>query len=474
MHERFTAWIAIAIGLALAACGGGGGGDDVGGDDGGGDDGGGCGTDVCEPGACGGVFRDGCEPVDCGQCRYDGATIDADGTFAALHVGAGPVIAYARGGTAPEIRIARELGGAWTTESVTVLSSAVMAIDFAVAPDGTEWIVWGDEDAVVSVASRQGGPWTVEAALPAVAARPRIAVLPDGTPMIAYASQAGLQLAVRAGATWSSSLVAPDLPRVHDLALAGTTVHVAWRTDDAVVHHASGGVAGPFTAVDVDASVSTVTSHMSVALAVDAGGAPHVVYSNGEFELFHAIGDGAGGWSATNLARYWGANGGAAITLGARTSIAYFDHVGLEVADATGGGFAQQMMSDVCDEGSIDLGIDPGGALHIVYGCEYRGVFWRVRTGERYPDGWLADCTAVAADLADIACSCTADPERSDCCVGNTCSAGLSVPQLAEGAVCGDPTLDPSYLEACRAGVAAAVCTLEDEEGHVTVPDACD
>src|SRR5688572_14278235 len=96
-------------------------------------------------------------------------------------------------------------------------------------------------------------------------------------------------------------------------ARAGSIV-VAWRTQDQDVRVARGTV-GALTTQDVETNVPDIAVNASIGLALDATGAPHLVYSYAEDEVVLAI-DRAGTWEKVRFGRAFGQGGGAAAVAG--------------------------------------------------------------------------------------------------------------------------------------------------------------
>jgi hypothetical protein len=481
---------AVTAALALAACGGGSGDDSSGDDDGGIDGGGDCGAAVCEAGACGVVYRDGCAPLDCGLCRYDGAVIDAEGTSSSMTTAGGaPLVAYVApdGQGGHEVRLAALAGSSWSSEVVApALASGGGGTSTSVlrTASGAVWIAWSDTDPEVFTAHRDGsGPWTVDVTH-GRGVRPQLAELGDGTVLVAYAGiqPSGIQLRRYTGGAWSPpAVVAADDAYALALAARGTAIHVAWRDDDQDARYARSVDGGAFTVEDLVTGVGGLATDATIALALDESGAPHVAYSVQEDTTVHARRSGDA-WERTELGRTFGQGGGTALTVGSRVHVAHMDAFALQLADASGGTFAEQTVDDRCDEGPVAVGLDGGGALHVVHACASdEGVSWLRRRAERFPDGWHAACEAIADTLYTTACSCAPDPQRPECCITATtpdgtsrhCSAGQSVRLIAYAAVCGDPTVEPSILDACGPAAGAVACTSDGDEGNATVPAAC-
>ncbi|HUQ01380.1 MAG TPA: hypothetical protein VM261_02745 [Kofleriaceae bacterium] len=482
---------------AVVACGGGGSGDDDGdgdpdGGNGDGGGGGGCSTDgVCAADACGTVYRSGCAPVDCGLCRYDGADVDPMGKSPSLAGGATPRVAYIRDGGTPEVRVATFGGVSWSSEPVTTLTASGtndLSTSIAIASDGAIWVTWTESDDTVNVATRPAAAstWTVERAIGS-GVRPAIGVLASGAPVVAFAgiSPSGIQLRTKNGGAWSPSTASPDGAFALAMAVSGDQIHLAWRNQADDVRYA-GGAIGALVAEAVEVDVPDVPVDVDVAIAVSADGTPHVGYSYAVSEFGYATKAG-GSWQKRRFGRWFGQGGGAALAVDSagaslgRVHVAYLDAFALRLADIDGN-VAEQIVSNRCDTGQVTLGFDGAGALHVVHGCENtRGIVWRARRGDRFADGWGASCDAIAQRLYETACSCAPDPARPKCCIvipsdngsRNVCSSGLSVAEIARAQLCGDPTVSPSILDACTPAADAAVCTVDGDEGMVTVPPVC-
>ena len=439
-----------------------------------------CGPAVCGSGtACGAVVDDCGETVQCDLCRYSGEDVaSAFPQAISLAVGAAVQIAYA-----PDAMLATRGSMPWATESFGMASPEW--VDLAQASDGTPWIAYVDDSALWA-ARRSGATWTTDQLAPAATIDAAIAIADDGTVYVAtwgngggVATDIGIHLHQFDGSSWSSELVAETTGGRVDLAVDGNQVHLAWWDAPAEKIFWARSTSGGFEIEEVgDATGSGST--ISVAIAVDEGGTPHVAFTEqvvGGDPAYYAVRE-AGSWNVTAIGSGV-QNGDEAIRIATDGSggvtIGYIGRNGIVIAQKSSSAWLSQIVNRDCDNDSdpFDISYDSAGTLYVAFACS-AGFRLLEQTG-KYPSGYAETCAAVGSALCDRGCDCGDD--MGQCCMKSasgtgSCSGPRSHCKTSIAArICGDATQDPALVDACQADIPGAACATP--EPGMVLPDSC-
>lgn len=434
-----------------------------------------CGAALCAAigDACGSLV-DACgQSITCHLCRYSAETA-ADTYASALSLAAGPSVQIAA--SSSDVTLATR-GAPWTAESVAPGAGSI--VDLAQAPDGTPWIAFSEGEPL-RVAHRSNGAWTVDT-LSEDAASAAIAVGSDGTPHVAWVGAGstqsfGLYLASFTGGAWTEELVTTSSARM-DLAVSGDEPQIVYWDKLAKSMLLARPAAGGFdTEVVVD---GLAADDVSLALAFDAAGRPHVAYAvtgTGPDPLLHAVREN-GQWAITGVASD-AENGDKRVRIvlspEGTPAIGFVGREGLSVATESGAGWLSQVISPRCGgESPFDIAFDASGTFLLAHACDGAVVLLE-RTG-LYPEGYVETCSGTSATLCERGCEC--NQSGSDCCMhtsngSGTCSGPLSycVEHVA-AILCGDATQEPALLDGCNADAAASECSMT--EPGILLPDSC-
>lgn len=384
----FICRVAI-VAVLLAACGGddGASGDDSAADAGA-DPGLACGVELCEAvGARCGVAVDGCgEMVDCGVCSYDGGEVAALAIEPAIALsGSDVLIAYVS--TNPyEVRLATSSADVWKTEVIWPLGGEPRGpVDVAVAPDGTRWVVFVDDQTQIRAASAPAlGTWTVDAPL-ASGSAVALAIDGEGDPVVALAglveSISGVFVAERAGASWQITPVGDPTtggaPRTIAMSLGAEQIDLLWRDPGTSMLRFASGRGSAYTSEIVDPAATAPADDGALSLARGPFGRPTALYGRGPDELVAAYRAGET-WEGAVLSTA-AADRDNALVAGPNGAMhgAVFESHGLAVVDGLGGAWLFQTVAD-CVDGDADVSLDADGALHLAYACG-GAIGYRVR-----------------------------------------------------------------------------------------------
>ena len=373
--------VAIVASL-LAACGGddGASGDDAA-PDAATDPGLACGLELCEAvGARCGVAVDGCgEMIDCGECAYDGSAVAVDAIEPAIAVsGTEILIAYVATSPGYELRLATGDGTIWKDELIWTLGGEPRGpVDLAVAPDGTRWVVFVDDQTQIRAASAPAlGTWTVDAPL-ASGSAVAIAIDGAGAPVVALAglveSISGVFVAVHDGAWLLTPVGDPTTggaPRTIALSLGAEQIDLLWRDPGTSMLRFASGRGSAYTSEIVDPFAPAPTDDGALSLTRGPSGRPTALYGRGPDELVAAFRAGET-WDGAVLSTAT-ADRDNALVAGPNGALhgAVFESHGLAVVDGLGGAWLFQTVADDCDDGDADVSLGPDGSLHVVYACD--------------------------------------------------------------------------------------------------------
>jgi hypothetical protein len=433
-----------------------------------------CGEAACD-GACGSAIEACGSAVACPRCSFDGEDVGS---------ATGPVELVL--GTSPQIAAADTLwrkDAAWTSEQPLPTFSTITG--FAVAPDGTRWVVYLDSSDLAFAASDSGGTWaSTQLGNASFGSPPRVAIAGDGTVYVAFGgsdmmSHEGLIVATRTpDGTWTTAEVMHEAlgPKFVDITLVADVPWIAWTNDDDSSLRVSHGAAGAFTTETADTNVPQGADH-DLSIAADAAGTVHVAYRQDSplfREIDHAVRDASGTWHTEPAAvMHHGNNGEVSMAIAGNgdVSIAYVDQFGVGLATHHAGTWSKQMLGGGDGGISAALAYDASGTLHAAV-ASASGLRLLTRSG-LYPADYDATCSAVAAAICPKACECGTS-EGSRCYQTSTSYSGCSDPEpfceeAVGWAVCGDASQPASAITTCQ----GAVTTLACSGTHVMVPDAC-
>lgn len=200
-------------------------------------------------------------------------------------------------GVAGAVRLA-ERAGVWISEAVAERAVATdVHVAFALSSDRPSFAFArpvGDVYDLRFAADDGAGGWTDEAVDDAgtrgagSAVGAALAITPAGDPHVVYWVEAGAEAqlwhATRVGGAWERARVASSTGASRDVAIAADAagVHLAFYDGARVAHGLSRGRGFAITTVRAERAVTEVE------LALDAGGAPHILYSDGEDVLYLA------------------------------------------------------------------------------------------------------------------------------------------------------------------------------------------
>lgn len=441
------------------------------------------------PDRAGVIYQDGCAPVACGYATYRTRDITAHGESPS---GAGfmpDYIAYVATSGAREVRMNWFRGSIWVDEPVAPVLAAGPTGGTSVAPsagvggDPTIWIAWAESDGSIGVAHRlvpligPQPPWIVSRGV-AGGRAPQLHAT-STFPLLAYL--AGSELHVRRfdGAAWSApSVVATDVASFR-LGFDDTgfeTMEVVWRTAAQDVRVARSRNGMPFEVREV-ATGLPVNPNGAAAL----GGFDHVLYTRDPDTTIDATYHPVEGWKPREIAHFSGqganlirgGSSGAGLVytsaLGVHAGHSYFDPAGNSELR-----FIEQLVSRRCAGGRIAADVMGATGPLIIHACD-DGLIYAVNQWDT--DGnydWHQRCLAAAGALATTARACATGARA--CIVDGAerwCGEGDAVTDLAYARLCGVPTAELSYLDACEPAVAAVGCVPDGGDGTATVPAAC-
>lgn len=400
----------------------------------------------------------------------------------------------------------------------------------AVSSDGTVNIVYlGTLDSEFGVVWQTAGgtPELIEATSE-VLGSPRVARDASGNVHVIWGTDSTVFYAVRSGSGWTVETIANGRFRPDISVTSGGVPHVAFvaeETGDDMVYHATyDGENWQITPVNG----TYWHEETEVGIVLGADDLPIVVAPGSNHEgLWVAESDAEGDWSVTNLAPDRILTGPLDVAVGEKGLAAAFKDVsytvvawrpaggdewsveeafhhddysqaislavgangpmvvsdvdaqfpmaspnGLAFLERTSDGWSPQLLAGrTVTVGGHAMAVDLEGkpVLAIVWksGLSYMTVIGH------YPEDWLQQCEAAAAEMCEVACLCGVDGE--DCCWGieggSICTGSSACTGHATDTLCGDPTVTPEQLGLCRNELASLTCGAE---GPLDLSGACE
>jgi hypothetical protein len=312
-----------------------------------------------------------------------------------------------------------------------------------------------------------------------------IAVVPDGTPYLAYSGRATsgpvLQLSSYSAGQWTPRVVAMNtLPISYlDLALAGTTPQLAWHDPDGHAMRFVSGAGPTFNPETVAENIQALDSQRSLSIAVDPMGRPHVAFHNGNGfnvgqPIVHAQ-RGSSGWTTEDVAPTTGSGDvRIAIASSGLVAIGFAHDRGLTVAESGARGWALQTIVPQCQSGPFDMAFDSTGKLAVAHACSNSLVYLSDATA--YPAGYADACAQLATDICNRGCTCAGDGRQ--CCFvsSSTGDCGPLSDCIADvfRYVCGNATQSSTATDACRMDLPGGTCSNRTTPAGFRVATSCD
>ncbi len=256
--------------------------------------------------------------------------------------------------------------------------------------DGAAHIAYGNGH--LRYANNVSGAFIAETVDPGWGGAPGLDLDAGGAVHIAYPADAGLGYANTETGSWAlETIEALDVENIEVAAAADGSVHVAYTTLGApgFVRYAVRRD-GRFVAEEVAELCSFSCDPFSgdgggAALAVDADGAPHLLYQDWEGSLVHAVRD-AVGWARETISAEGGLAGTLAIDGGdlhAAYGIPTGDGVGGQEVRYALGGDGREWSIEVVDPSGrpMSLALEPDGSPSLVWGNAYAtrdGAGWSI------------------------------------------------------------------------------------------------
>lgn len=339
-------------------------------------------------------------------------------------------------------------------------------------------VVWAT-DGAVQYALRVGTQWTVET-IASERFRPDIAVASNGTPHVAFVDEklgdGSAYHAVRdAGGMWAIEIVnGTDYFKKSEVGIVLTKddlpIIAAPDKENAGVWIAEADGSGSFK---IEALAADQIAVGPVDLDIgDAGVAVAFKAETHAVAGFRAAG--TSNWIVEPAIHHDQAELSLSVIVGKDGPLVATDvdrdlPNGFGVVERYSGGWLGQLIGP-WNCGGVTMAKDAAGEPLVALQCNSQMYLMRVIG--RYPADWQATCEQAAQELCKPACMCGTNGEQ--CCWGlngdSTCTSSFGCPGNAVAAVCGDPTVTPEALQACRNEMPMLTCGMA---GPLDLTGAC-